>query len=380
MTPWKSRLDDLLKNYKFAFTASDGLLNKARNAIRRVFSPKELKGTLKDPSGYEISGEIVLADPEIEPSNCIDFNRIFTLINDRLQACSIKVWILLDRLDDAFPGNPALEKIALRSLLNAYKDIAGLDCLKLKVFIRDDIYKKITETEGFRSLSHINAKAMQAIQWTEEKLLHLFFERLLYNNIFKEYLKFLGYKPEDVISDEDRQISLLTIFRDQVDVGPKNPKTFRWVLNHIKDGNGISTPRDLISFIEKARLYQIEYWRRNGIERDIDYLISPVVLKQAWSDVSKEKLDTQIYAEYPHLKQHIEAFRNGKAEHNSQTLLNILGSDWETIMSELQFIGFIDNKASTWKIPFIYREALGISQGKAFEISTLESFNEDDNE
>lgn len=361
-----NEIEKLLIHHKLIIS-EPGLLYKVRFAIARVFKPKELKISYTDPCGPTYSGEMVLVDPEKEPAELVDFNLIYQLLDQKFKENNIRLWILLDRLDDAFPGNPELEITALRSLLMAYKDIAGYTNLKLKIFIRDDIYDSITRLdEGFRSLTHVNANAMDPITWNDEKLLHLLFERLLFNESFVKYLIDLEYDPNTIENHDDREVALLNIFRDQVDTGPKSPKTFRWILNHIKDGKGTITPRDLITLVEKARQIQIEQWSVNGVHMEDDYLIGPSSLKSAWNHVSREKLETQLYAEYPKLMDNIKVFKGGKAEHNETTLKQLLGEKWEQVVEELEFVGFIERLSQTWKIPFIYREGLQVSQGKAF--------------
>jgi hypothetical protein len=73
-----------------------------------------------------------------------------------------------------------------------------------------------------------------------------------------------------------------------------------------------------------------------------------------------------LYAEYPNLRKYIEKFKDSKAEHNEESLKVILGSRWRSIIKKLVESGFIEEKLNTWKVPFIYREGLNISQGKAY--------------
>jgi len=360
----KTDIEKYLISHKLIISPLN-LFGKIRFSLSRVLSPKELKGTFKDPTGFEYSGEVVLADPESEPTNGVNFNYIFRTFNDSISKTGKQIWVLMDRLDDAFPDNPQLESIALKSLLYAYKDIAGLSNIKIKIFLRDDIYDRVTGS-GFRSLTHVNSNAMPPISWSDEKLLNLLIDRLLFNKNFKEYLITQGYDPKTISTNDDREILLLILFRDQVDVGPKSPKTFRWIINHIRDGNGIATPRDLIALVDSARQKQVEDWTLNGVSAEDNFLIAPSALKHAWGIVSADKLKTQLYAEYSHLKPQISKFKGSKAEHNIDTLKQLLGDGWKDIVEELVFTGFLEQLSSTWKIPFLYREALGISQGKAF--------------
>lgn len=355
---------------KKLITQPPGLLDKIQFSLSRIFNPKSIKAAFKDTDGNTYSAETTLQEETlIEEALPIDFNYIFSTFEELLLFLELRLWVLMDRLDDAFPGSPELENAALKALLYAYKDLAGFRQLRMKIFLRDDIYDRITK-DGFRSLTHVNTNAMPPMRWTEEKLLHLVCERLLFNDCFKEYLTFCGYNFNDFKSNEAREILLLVLFRDQVDIGPKSPTTFRWILNHVRDGKGNITPRDVIALIDKARIDQAEEWSLNLTNTDESYLIGPSSLKSAWSSVSKDKLETQLYAEYPHLKNHISSFANGKAEHNATTLRDTLGDNWKESAEELVNIGFLEKLSGAWKIPFLYREALGITQGKAFDASS----------
>lgn len=348
-------------------TTKPGLLNRIKFSLARIFKIKDVQTGYTDSTGNTYTATVTFGEDQEKESEerDVNYNFIFNSFNDLMRSAGQRLWVLMDRLDDAFPDNPELETVALKSLLYAYKDIAGLDNIKLKIFIRDDIYNKITEN-GFRSLTHVNSNAMQPIRWSEEKLLHMLTERFLFNSAFKEYAKSQGHDVENIKDNDTRDNLMLLIFRKQVDVGPHNPNSFRWIINHIRDANGNATARDLIALVDKARQYQIEYWSLNDIKDEEDYLIGPTAIKSAWSAVSKDKLETQLFAEYPSLKPHILKFKDGKAEHNSDSLSQVLGQDWRVILEELKRVGFIEEISSTWKIPFIYREGLNISQGKAF--------------
>ena len=57
------------------------------------------------------------------------------------------IWLVLDRLDDIFPDPESadLERAILRALLNVYLDMAKYDRIHLKIFLRSDIFRRITK-------------------------------------------------------------------------------------------------------------------------------------------------------------------------------------------------------------------------------------------
>lgn len=358
------KLEKYLKEHNL-ITNESGFLGKILYAFQRAV-PK-FSNTFNTDGSMTQAIEIRKSDFKGEEdiiSNIIDFNYVFSTIDDILINNDCSIWVMMDRLDDAFPDKTPKSILALKSLLYAYKDISVYDNFKVKIFIRDDLYINVTDN-GFTSLTHVASKSLSSIKWNKTKLAQLLIERLLFNEKFRKYLDNKGVKYTE-INEECRSNILELLFRKQVDIGVKNPDTLGWIINHITDGLNIVTPRDLISIIDKARQYQIEEWKLNDKSSEEAYLIGASALRLAYSEISKDKLETQLYAEYPDLRRFIEKFTDSKAEHNEESLKRILGGRWRFIIKKLVDTGFIEEKQNTWKIPFIYREGLKISQGKAF--------------
>lgn len=84
--------------------------------------------------------------------------------------------------------------------------------------------------------------------------------------------------------------------------------------------------------------------------------------------ILKEITSSYLFAEISHLKDYLIKFEGNYSEHNSGTLKDILGADWQKIIEELKSIGFIEfiPKSSTYKIPVIWRKGLNITRAKAF--------------
>ncbi len=91
-------------------------------------------------------------------------------------------------------------------------------------------------------------------------------------------------------------------------------------------------------------------------------------------------METRIFAEYPDLRQPIEAFGGGKADHNPETLKELLGEKYEALLPRLQRVGFLFRRTrkglQVWTIPFFYSFALDVTRGAAFDLE-LELEEED---
>lgn len=292
---------------------------------------------------------------------------VYDLLEKSLLKNKIKLWIIIDRLDVAFVESEELEANALRALFKAYLDLAPYHEIRFKIFLRDDIWQKIT-SGGFREASHITK--FQSIQWTKESLLNLLVSRIIDN---AELVEFLHINKEEILSDISKQEDLFyTLFPKQVDVGAKKPSTLDWILSRTKDGKGINAPRELIQLLNHARIIELKKLEGGINDLTDNLIISRQSLKDAINEVSKQRMEQTIYAEFADLKEYMEALRGDKAEHSIQTLsIKWSKSKEETnsIAKKLEKIGFFEQRGNLlnlkFKIPFMYRPYLEIIQGTA---------------
>jgi hypothetical protein len=98
------------------------------------------------------------------------------VLNSSLLEAGITLWIAVDRLDEAFQGYTDVEIPALRGLFRAYLDLLEFSNVKLKLFVRRDLFARIT-SGGFVNLTHINSRKFELI-WDEEDLLNLLRRRI----------------------------------------------------------------------------------------------------------------------------------------------------------------------------------------------------------
>ncbi|WP_299144760.1 hypothetical protein [uncultured Tateyamaria sp.] len=286
--------------------------------------------------------------------------------NEALRASNTVIWILFDRLDVAFNDNVELERNALRAIFRMYNDFKGYDFISLKIFVRDDIWRRITEG-GFAEASHITKTV--SIDWDHDSLLNLFALRLMNNESMGNYLE-LDF--EQVAEDFDVQRSITErIFPDQVETG-NNPATFRWMVNRIQDSTGKSAPRELIHLLETIRQLQVARLERGEDEPDGEQLFDRTVFKAALRTVSKVRYEQTFVAENPTLRDYTEALKGQKAEQTLSTLRSIWSkeqTDALEIAERLVSSGFFERRDNqgeiTYWVPFVYRDALELVQGKA---------------
>lgn len=291
----------------------------------------------------------------------------YELLQKSLLENKIKLWIIIDRLDVAFLESEELETNALRALFKSYLDLAQFNEIKIKVFLRDDIWQRIT-SEGFREASHITK--FQNLQWTKESLLNLIIRRILDN---AELVSTFNLEKQEILPDIGKQEQLFyRLFPAQIDLGTRKSATLDWILSRTMDGKGINSPRELIQLFTHAKTIESKR-QENGInELEGDQLISRQAFKEAVFEVSKQRLQQTIYAEFPALKQYIELLRSDKAEQSVETLMNKWSLEKREAMDvakKLLSIGFFEQRGEIlnpkYKIPFMYRPYLDITQGSA---------------
>ena len=345
------------------------LLKSVRSYVQRVRGFEG--GIVLDPATgmpAAITGKILIGEPD-EKQAAAGFQSVDHLLaetNAAFRELDLGAWIILDRLDVAFEQNEDLEKNALRALFKTYLDMGALDMIGIKIFLRSDIWDRITE-EGFREASHITRSLI--IEWNEQSLRNLVLRRILRNASIAD---FYGVDPDQVFSSADEQEKLMgKMLPDQIDAG-RNPKTFSWMIGRTTDGNKQPVPRELIHLITATQEAQVKRLEMGTEPPHDDELFDRASFKEALREVSLVRLRQTLYAEYSDLKPYIEKLEDEKAEQLPTTLAETWGvsvEDAVEVAEQLVRVGFFERignreDVSYW-VPFLYRDALNLVQGQA---------------
>lgn len=347
-------------------------VNSAMRFARKAFSIESVEG------GGSIAGEVTGKITFRTPDNArrklgfFSVDELLEKLNDYLVGEKLSTWLLFDRLDVAFDEDPELEKYALRALFKTYRDVEDLDAVFLKIFLRDDIWKKITD-DGFRESSHITRTT--TIKWSHQGLLNLIVNRILRNSPICDSYK---VESDEVSNDQAKQLELYyRLFPEQVDVGEKQSQTFDWILNRVRDGFGNIAPREFIHFHNEILNNQKSANGMGASKADGENLFSRQAIKDSTFEVSKVRIEQNLFAEYAALKSFILGLEKSKAEQNLDTLSAIWSTsadETKRLAGELVAIGFFENRAAKdegiYKVPFLYRPYLEITQGKAFTVNS----------
>ena len=338
------------------------IFSRLINSLRRVLHPRaaEMEFTMSE-TGIPIVTPRVEFGPDGEDRMPeVSHEEALRLLNTCVTELGYSVWVILDRLDEAFQGFPAVEVPALRALLRSYLDMLEFDHIQLKLFVRRDLFRKVI-AGGFVNLTHVNARKSEIV-WDEDDLLNLLCKRLKESG---EFLVRLG------VSNRPNNEIFAAAFPDQIDVGKRRPTTWNWIMSRIRDGNHVKPPRNLIDLIMKAREAQMRREDRearefaNGLP-----VIEADAFRRALSRLSEERVEDTLLAEAGEAIELIERFKNGRSEHNRKSLSKLLGlrnGELEDAIRRLQEIGFIEEIGQSFKVPMLYRDGMNIVQGKAFK-------------
>lgn len=358
--------------------SQNGLLAQNVNLITRLKTAYEylqkyfptFEAGIADPStGLQFKGKITLAEPSSEQRG-LGFRSLDNLLqrlNCALQENAVTCWMALDRLDVAFADSQELEANAIRSLFRAYLDMISLSHIKVKIFLRDDIWRRIVGP-GFREASHITRTLN--LNWDHQSLLNLIVRRVASNIHICDYY---DVNQDELLSSAALQeVFFNRVFPKQVDIGLSKPATIDWMLSRTADGTKRTAPRELIHLLLEARDEQLKRYQNGNGEPEDNILFDKLSIRSALPAVSKARYEQTLCAEYPALKVYLSPLEGEKTQQTTETLAKL----WKCNSVEafeasekLVEAGFFEQRGSKesrifW-VPFLYRDALKMVQGAA---------------
>jgi hypothetical protein len=144
------------------------------------------------------------------------------------------------------------------------------------------------------------------------------------------------------------------------------------MLLRTQDGSEHNAPRELIHLLSAARDVQRRKLEEGQQEPPGEALFDPSSIRDALPEVSRERLEQTLYAEYPHLRTWLLRLKREKTEQTPDSLAKIWDVDRELatqIADELVQVGFFEERGAqrepTFWVPFLYREALEMVEGAA---------------
>ncbi|QQT68025.1 hypothetical protein I6I57_09485 [Brevibacterium casei] len=361
------------------------IIVRVREALARLFRPQafeagmSIDATTGAPTGF--TGKVTFDEPTAaqEEAGVVSVDKLYEDVDEVLDAEDLNLWLILDRLDVAFTASPDLEANALRALFRVYRIVEPLKKIRLKIFLRSDIWADIT-TGGFRETSHITRR--MDITWDRASLLKLIMQRVVQSELLAEQT---GIEPTTVSASASAQQDLFDrVFPRQVDAGSRRPATFDWAISRTEDGKNIAAPRELIHLFTVVRDRQLDRISTGQAAIPEEVYFESQAFRDAHPEVSETRLQSTIYPEYPWLRDWLEALRGQRTLQDVESL----GAIWNTPrkkteerVSRLVDVGFFEPRGSilerTYWVPFIYRPALEMVQGAAWGLGERSADSDD---
>lgn len=350
------------------------LVQTAFDYVKRLLRPEAVEGGVSIdpatqlPTGF--NGKIIFGQPndKARSAGIESVDNLLELANTSLKRYEkYKVWLLLDRLDVAFADSVELEQNALRALFRVYLDLLDFEHIKLKIFLRTDIWDRITKG-GFREASHITKHV--TVFWDRSSLLNLIVRRALHNSAI---CKHFGVNPTDVLSTtKNQEMFFFRLFPGQVDVGANKSLTLDWMLSRTRDGSQMNAPRELIHLLGSLRTQQLRRFELGESDPEGEALFARSTFKQALPEVSEVRLTQTLLAEHPDLRESIEALKGERTSQRPETLASIWSVDEEVAREKartLVEVGLFEvrgtKESPEYWVPFLYRDSLNLIQGSA---------------
>jgi hypothetical protein len=347
--------------------------NSLKNIFRHVIHYLKQIVTLQffqpelelDPTGAikAIKGKISFE--ELSPKKIEDgfytLNDLFEKIDTSLKKKKSALWIAIDRLDVAFQEDQILENRALKSLFYVYNSLKNFPNISLKIFLREDIWNSIT-TDGLREASHIVRK--DNISWDENNLFFMLTRRILKNQSICDYFKIDAL---NILKDVTAQKEIFyRLFPEKIGWGKEQKQeVFTWILEMIKDGNGLYTPRELIHFLNSVNSIQGELVRFGHVPEN-GSIYSEEAIKKGVREVTRTKFEQTLLAENPQLVDLInQYFRyvdpSIELDWFKENFELSSDNDVHSFCDRFCKAGFLKRiNLKVYRIPYIYQLALNI--------------------
>lgn len=326
-----------------------------KSTIERVRSFSAKGGA----SATGVNGEITVdLDPAqkidssiLEKPSRIKTREILEFINSYLDYYDHKIWIMIDQLDQAFERHSVIEKRALHALLSEAITFNS-DRLKLKIFLRDDVFNLVSEHKGIVNLDHLRISL--ALKWEEIDLLKLVLKRLLHDSTVREIVVNLESVDDiDNLSEEECFNIFYTLFPAR---GSKGATFWVYLLRELRDGNGLVTPRDLIFLLDKAREAQLRLISAGAGDNT---LFSKQSIEKALDQCSETKVNSYLRSEFPYLRESVDKFKLKFNKYDETQILELLGTELlEERLEQLFSVGVLHRKRESnliWIAPLYQR-------------------------
>jgi hypothetical protein len=219
-------------------------------------------------------------------------------LDERLEREGRYIFVAYDELDTLSRSDAEITLRAVRGLVALWATHARRwRRLRAKMFLRSDLYRRAA-TAGGADFAKLMANRAD-ISWSDRNLFAMLLRRLVNSgDALRDYCKSkieiqddaeLGFFPVIQKAQDARPI-VERIVGTYMGAGVKKGLTFRWVLDHIRDGRGHALPRPLVRLFEVAADDQ----RQSASHPRWPRLLEPRALRRALDKVSEDHVGSAL--------------------------------------------------------------------------------------
>ncbi len=209
-----------------------------------------------------------------------------------------------------------------------------------KVFLRTDLFHRYA-TEGGSDLAKLAANRVELV-WSDRNLYAMLLKRIA-NSTEELYVHIKEAPRNNIHFDEDEELGHVPKIADSEDIRPiidrlisqymgsnvKKGLTYRWLINHVRDGFGRALPRPLVRLVEVAA----EIQQGSSRVAQWPHLIVPTSLGRALDKVSVEQVQHSL-DEWPWLDGLQKRIRNEIVPCHRKKFEHLLAKEWDGKWSE----------------------------------------------
>lgn len=219
------------------------------------------------------------------------------------------VFVTYDDLDRLGPGRPDTMLELIRGLV-MFWDAIGRRWFRLKpkVFLRRDLFHRALRGPDAAKMAAHRAE----LEWDENDYYAVLLKRILNApDPLGQWLSAVGLRTErdeilgvipQIRQDSDYRPAVVRLIGEYMGLDPRRGFSWRWVLNHLKDGRGRLYPRPLFWLIQEAVDIELREHRAAG-----DRLLHWTAMRGGLDRVSEQRV-TEMTVEFPWLSTIKEAF------------------------------------------------------------------------
>lgn len=259
-------------------------------------------------------------------------------LDERLADEDRWVFVSYDELDTMVMENWEILGNAIRGLMSYWAEYARRwRRLRPKIFLRSDFYKHHREIAG-ADVAKLAGNRVE-LQWSDKNLYGALIKHILNRPDSESAILLHRHFGKVVPTTSDSVLGLIPLLSEAavakpfVDrlvsqyMGANSGKglAFRWMLDHLRDGNGHAVPRSLVWLIEYAADIERDYPRATGA-----HLLHHVSIRNALDKVSMEYVNQARTNEFPWLKGLAARLQQDReVPWSRRELMRLLGSDFD---------------------------------------------------